>query len=183
MQSLFVKRKLISDNILEDLKYDLSFEKEYAAKITTKDPTNNILNLDIRSATSKIIKTSWYLDYCKLIEEFCSELNSKHIASTLIVKEMEYLKYGISDHFKKHTDVISDKKLNRIRRFSTVTMLSKTHDLEGGDLLLFDENDDIYNANLEVGETVLFYSSTPHRVTPITCGGREVLVSWVYDLI
>jgi predicted 2-oxoglutarate/Fe(II)-dependent dioxygenase YbiX len=96
---------------------------------------------------------------------------------------MEYLKYGISDHFIKHTDAISDKKLNRIRRFSTVTMLSKTDDLEGGDLLLFDENDDTYNANLEVGETVLFYSSTPHQVTPITCGGREVLVSWVYDRI
>jgi predicted 2-oxoglutarate/Fe(II)-dependent dioxygenase YbiX len=183
MQSLFIKRKLISDHILEDLKYDLSFEKEYAAKITTKDSTNNILNLDFRSATSKTINPTWYLDYCKLIEEFCSELNSKHIPSTLVVKEMEYLKYGISDHFKKHIDNSPNKKSTKIRRFSTITMLSKTDDLEGGDLLLFDENDDTYNASLEVGETILFYSSTLHQVTPITCGGREVLVSWVYDRI
>ena len=55
--------------------------------------------------------------------------------------------------------------------------------MEGGDLLLFDKNDYKYSAELDVGETVVFYSSTDHQVTPITCGGREVLVSWVYDRI
>ena len=181
MQSLFVKRKLISNSILDDLKYDLEKINGIDSKIVNTKISDT--KKEIRSSITKRINPSWYLDYCRLIERFCNELNSKHIPSTLIVKEMEYLKYGISDHFIKHTDAISDKKLNRIRRFSTVTMLSKTDDLEGGDLLLFDENDDTYNANLEVGETVLFYSSTPHQVTPITCGGREVLVSWVYDRI
>ena len=93
---------------------------------------------------------------------------------------MEYLKYGISDHFVRHDDVLVSKNP---RRFSAITMLSKTHDMEGGDLLLFDKNDYKYSAELDVGETVVFYSSTQHQVTPITCGGREVLVSWVFDRI
>ena len=50
---------------------------------------------------------------------------------------MEYLKYGISDHFVRHDDVLVSKNP---RRFSAITMLSKTDDLEGGDLLLFDKN-------------------------------------------
>ena len=67
------------------------------------------------------------------------------------------------------------------RRFSTVTLLSKSDDLEGGDLLVYYENENYINTSLEVGETVIFYSSTNHKVTPITKGGREVLVGWIYD--
>ena len=52
MQSPFVKRKLISDNILEDLKYDLSFEKGFAAFIVSSEDRKNQINLDIKSATS-----------------------------------------------------------------------------------------------------------------------------------
>jgi predicted 2-oxoglutarate/Fe(II)-dependent dioxygenase YbiX len=177
MNNLFIKRKIISDYILQDLIYDLQFEEERAAK------TNKGVEKEYRSAIYKRINPLWYLDYSKLIEKFCNEFNPKHIASTLVVKEMEYLKYGISDHFIKHNDVIPDLNHRRIRRFSAITMLSKTDDMEGGDLLLFDKNDYKYSAELDVGETVIFYSSTQHQVTPITCGGREVLVSWVYDRI
>jgi predicted 2-oxoglutarate/Fe(II)-dependent dioxygenase YbiX len=109
-------------------------------------------------------------------------LDKKHIPSKLILKEMEYLKYGPTDHFKKHNDSIHNKDPRKIRRFSTVTLLSKTEDLEGGNLIIFDKYDSKLEANLEVGETVLFYSSTFHKVTPITKGGREVLVGWIYDL-
>ena len=174
MNNLFIKRKIISDYILQDLIYDLQFEEEREAK------TNKGVEKEYRSAICKRINSLWYLDYSKLIENFCNEFNPKHIASTLVVKEMEYLKYGISDHFVRHDDVLVSKNP---RRFSAITMLSKTDDLEGGDLLLFDKNDYKYSAELDVGETVVFYPSTQHQVTPITCGGREVLVSWVYDRI
>lgn len=59
--------------------------------------------------------------------------------------------------------------------------MHKTEDLEGGDLIIYDKNGEQINTELEVGETVIFYSSAFHKVTPITKGGREVLVGWIYD--
>lgn len=174
MSKFFVKREVIPNSILEDLKYDLQFKKEFQAETTRG------VDLVARSAIAKRVNPKLFFDYCNIIEKFCSEIDPKHIASTLIVKEIEYLQYGIGGHFVKHDDVVPMKNP---RRFSTVTMLSKTDDMEGGDLLLFDKNDNIYNVSLNVGETVVFYSSILHQVTPITCGGREVLVSWVYDRI
>ena len=177
MNKLFVKDKIIPNYLFDDILYDLQNITERESEITG---INNI-NLNIRNSISKNLKPSEFLDLNKLLENFCQKFDNKHIPSTLMVKELEYLKYGISGHFKPHDDILPNEKQNRIRRFTTVTLLSKTNDLEGGNLMVFDENVNAINTKLEVGETVLFYSSTTHQVTPITKGGREVLVAWIYD--
>jgi predicted 2-oxoglutarate/Fe(II)-dependent dioxygenase YbiX len=59
-------------------------------------------------------------------------------------------------------------------------MLSKTDDMVGGQLSVFEEDKE-HVIDLQVGETVVFFSSTWHQVTAVTKGGREVLVAWVYD--
>jgi|TARA_R110000772_G_scaffold221174_1_gene331572 predicted 2-oxoglutarate/Fe(II)-dependent dioxygenase YbiX len=178
MKNIFIKHKLIHQNIIDDLTYDLQFEKEKLATVSYKGKGS--IQKEFRSAIVKTVNTKFYFDYCKIIENFCQEFSPNNLAMSLVVKEIEYLKYGISDHFKKHSDVIS--KVNK-RRFSTITMLSKTDNIKGGDLLLYDNNLYKYDVDLQIGETVVFYSDTIHEVTPITCGGREVLVSWVYDRI
>jgi predicted 2-oxoglutarate/Fe(II)-dependent dioxygenase YbiX len=179
MSKLFVKDKIIPDYLFEDILYDLQQISEY--KSIVSNGKNSNIDEKIRNSISKNLKPSEFLDLNKLLENYCQEFNSNHIPSTLMVKELEYLKYGISGHFRPHDDVLPNEKQNRIRRFTTVTLLSKTDDLEGGNLMVFDENKNAINTNLEVGETVLFYSSTTHQVTPITKGGREVLVAWIYD--
>ena len=176
MDTLFVKNKIIPNYLFDDILYDLQNIAEYESKII-----NNRIDLNIRNSISKNLKPSDFLDLNKLLENYCREFNSKHISTTLMVKELEYLKYGISGHFKPHDDVLPNTKQNRIRRFTAVTLLSKTYDLEGGDLMVFDKNGNAINTMLEVGETILFYSTTLHEVTPITKGGREVLVAWIYD--
>lgn len=175
--TLFLKRKTIDKNIIDDIVYDLQFQKGRVATISSNGKGS--VKREIRSATVKSITPEFYFDYNALIENLCEEFAPEHKSSDLIVKEIQYLKYGISDHFKKHSDVISSKNK---RRFSTVTMVSKENDLSGGDLILYDGKGDKYSAGLEVGETIVFYSDTLHEVTPITKGGREVIVSWVYDL-
>ena len=177
MSNLFVKNKIIPDYLFDDILYDLQNINGYKSQITG----NNNINLNIRNSISKNLKPSEFLDLNRLLENFCQKFDNKHIPSTLMVKELEYLKYGILGHFRPHNDVVPNKKQNKIRRFTTVTLLSKTDDLEGGNLMVFDENANAINTKLEVGETVLFCSSTTHQVTPITKGGREVLVAWIYD--
>jgi predicted 2-oxoglutarate/Fe(II)-dependent dioxygenase YbiX len=179
MTKLFVKDKIIPDYLFEDILYDLQNKNEYKSGVS--DGENGTINEKIRNSISKKLKPSEFLDLNKLLENFCQKLDNKHIPSTLIVKELEYLKYGISGYFKPHKDVLPKGKENRIRRFTIVTLLSKTDDLEGGDLMVFDENGNAINTMLEIGETILFYSSTIHQVTRITKGDREVLVAWIYD--
>jgi predicted 2-oxoglutarate/Fe(II)-dependent dioxygenase YbiX len=180
MNNTFVKDKVIPEYLLQDIIYDFNNIAGRNSDIIS----NNERKIDksFRSSISKVVDSKTYPDLNNILTSFCSSLDKKHLPSKLILKEMEYLKYGPTDHFKKHNDVISDKNPKRIRRFSTVTLLSKTEDLEGGNLIIFDKYDSKLEANLEVGETVLFYSSTFHKVTPITKGGREVLVGWIYDL-
>lgn len=177
MNRLFIKDKIIPNYLFDDILYDLQGIAGYKSKITG----DNDIDPNIRNSISKNLKPSEFLDLNKLLENFCKEFNNNHIPSTLMVKELEYLKYGISGHFKPHDDVLPNKNSRRIRRFTSVTLLSKTDDLVGGNLMVFDENANAINTNLEVGETVLFYSSTTHQVTPIKKGGREVLVAWIYD--
>lgn len=182
MNNLFVKDKIIPEYLFEDILYELQNVIGFDSMIKIDDHSNVIdIKKDLRNSISKRLKIYEFLDLNKLLENFCKKLNNKHIPSTLMVKELEYLKYGISGHFKPHNDVVPNENQKLIRRFTTVTLLSKTDDLEGGDLIVFDKNKNAINTMLEVGETILFYSSTQHQVTPITKGGREVLVAWIYD--
>jgi len=172
---IYIKNKIIPDYIFEDLLFDLKEIEESEAEVAGG---TQLVDKQVRSCVSKWLRYKEYPDICKVLENSCSSIHMKHIPSELICLELQYLKYGISDHFKAHSDVVNGKKP---RRFSTVTMLSKTEDLEGGDLIIFDEDGNEINTNIDVGETVVFYSSTLHQVTPITKGGREVLVGWIYD--
>jgi len=177
MNKLFIKDKIVPEYLFDDILYDLQSKISRESGIVG----DQRINKKFRDSISKPLRSSEFLDLNRILENYCSKLDNKHIPSTLIVKEYEYLKYKIAGHFKPHTDVIPPKIKNKVRRFTAVTLLSKTDDLEGGDLMVFDENKNAINTTLEVGETVLFYSSTLHQVTPITKGGREVLVAWIYD--
>lgn len=181
MSKLFVKDRVVPDYIFEDLAYDLKdITAQPSEVVDWKDGKQRTVKRD-RSSLSKRIKSNLYLDLCKVLESFCARIDPKHIPENLIVKEFEHLEYGVTDHFHKHHDALPRSDSKRIRRFTTITLLSKADDLEGGDLLVFDEEDNPINTNLDVGETVVFYSTTMHQVTPITKGGREVLVGWIYD--
>lgn len=173
MSKLFVKDRIIPEHIIDDIMFDAQMERGKPSGVTGKGSKDTD-----RISISRRLRPDSYMDLCILLQNFCREMDPKHDPNTLIVKELEHLEYGINGHFKAHIDVVSSKSP---RRFSTVTLLSKTEDLEGGDLIVYDKDENQINTNLEVGETVLFYSTTVHKVTPITKGGREVLVGWIYD--
>jgi len=180
MNKDFVKDKIIPEYLIQDILYDFGNIHGIESKLYTNGKEQ--IDKNIRLSISKNVDPKFYPDLNKLLTTFCSSLHNKHIPSTLILKEMEYLKYGIGGRFKTHHYVIKSEIPKQIRRFSTITLLSKSDDLEGGELIIFDKYNNELKTELEIGETVVFYSSTLHKVTPITKGGREVLVGWIYDL-
>jgi predicted 2-oxoglutarate/Fe(II)-dependent dioxygenase YbiX len=178
MDSLFIKKRITPQVTIDDMVYDLQFEKELISGVYDSKEGAKV-DKTFRSAISKTLNPTHYLDYCNLLTKLANSFSPNHSSNKLVVKELEYLKYGLTDHFKAHTDDIKTGK--KRRRFTTITMLSKTDDMVGGELLAFSNKNNKYDVDLQVGETVVFYSSTMHQVLPITCGGREVLVGWIYD--
>lgn len=176
---IYIKKKVFNDIIFEDLCYDLEDEVGIPAAIKSRGKEGTHVDIDIRSAITKHLDSTHYPDFCKEIEALAEEFSPRHLASTISVKELEYLSYGISDHFKIHQDA-GHGSFEPVRRFTSITMLSKTDDMIGGQLSVFD-NDEEHVIDLQVGETVLFFSTAWHQVTAVTQGGREVLVAWVYD--
>lgn len=86
-----------------------------------------------------------------------------------------------SGHYDWHIDVMPEPPNPAShRKLSLSVMLSNPDDYEGGDLLL---NTRGHPGKAEVyrpvkGDVVFFYSFVPHRVTPVTKGVRNTLVTW-----
>lgn len=178
---MFIKKQILNDVLLDDIRYELTDKDEMPAAIGSSDEAGKIsVKPEVRSAILIPLDHTQYPDFNKAVEDLCAEFDPKQFSENLEVREMEYLRYGLSDHFRKHQDVGTKTTKKQPRRFTSITMLSKTDDMVGGQLSVFEEDKE-HVIDLQVGETVVFFSSTWHQVTAVTKGGREVLVAWVYD--
>lgn len=94
------------------------------------------------------------------------------------VKQFDLIVYRKGSRFIRHID---DYTGDERRIHSTSTVLYRSDDLVGGDLILYDSRDDDSGTkmNLEVGETLLFSSDRWHEVTEVTQGVRICLISWL----
>jgi len=177
MNNLFVKRHIVNVDKLHEMQADASELKD--AKVTS--PNGSILNKESRSTKLKeAIIPSAYPEVCNQLLDMILMWPTRKVKQEFVVDEFNYLIYNEGDHFKRHKDLI-DKPGKPKRVFTTSTLISQSDDLEGGDLIVFDEEDNAINTSLEVGETVFFLPTTYHQVTPVTKGTREVLVAWIYE--
>lgn len=93
----------------------------------------------------------------------------------------QYSKYEKDDHYSWHKDISLNPTQNGLyRKLSVIVMLSDPKDYEGGDLLLCTSGnlDNIEHHRLAKGDIAFFYSTTPHKVEPVTSGTRLTLVTW-----
>ena len=103
-----------------------------------------------------------------LLEKF------KHFGIIKLPNIIKMLKYTEGINFNLHID--SDGKDGRLK--TVVTQLSQPDSYEGGTLELI-VNGKRTKINRELGNSVIYPSSTPHEVSTITCGVRYVLVFWL----
>lgn len=95
-----------------------------------------------------------------------------------VVNQFDLIVYRKGSKFIRHIDsYIGDER----RIHSTSTILYRSDDLVGGDLILYDSRDDDSGTkvNIDVGETLLFNSNRWHEVTEVTQGVRICLISWL----
>jgi PKHD-type hydroxylase len=93
----------------------------------------------------------------------------------------QYSKYAEKGHYDWHVDTEPNPRPSGLfRKLSCSLALSNPEDYEGGELLLNVTGKAENSAALRPtrGDLVLFYSSVPHKVMPVTKGKRVTLVTW-----
>ena len=162
--------KILDQEYLDELlwMHEENILAAYPAGISsTRDLQKSGINYSTRKTTRLEMHPRLYPELCETLENYVGD-NTK-------VKQFDYLIYNVGDFFLKHTD---DYPVPISRVWSTVTLLDRSDDLDGGDLVVYDgEEKEIIN--LEVGETIVFKSYIEHEVLPVKKGYRKVLVVWL----
>ena len=176
MEKLFLKQKKIPMQSLLDMKTANSAVKKAKVSISGYNP--NMRSTDLRVD----IEARDYPDVNYELLQMVNVWDGTLDPNNFFVKEYNYLVYNKGDHFKRHVDHLT--KNGAVdpagRLYSTSTVISKSEDLKGGDLVIHSKDGYSVIVNLEVGETVFFDSFTNHEVTKVIQGTREVLVAWIH---
>lgn len=81
--------------------------------------------------------------------------------------------YTIGDEFGKHIDTGTP-----IKEWNVGIILNE--DFEGGDYIIYDENDNLIVIDKKIGNVCIFQSQIPHQVTPITNGERWAIAMFIH---
>jgi hypothetical protein len=81
--------------------------------------------------------------------------------------------YTSGDEFGKHIDTGTP-----IKEWNVGIILNE--DFEGGDYLVFDENDEPVVIDKKIGNVCIYQSQTPHQVTPIINGERWAIAMFIH---
>lgn len=174
MKPLFVRKKVVPYQSLIDLLEDSKDKPfEYASLYSEKGGTR--VDPNIRSTSRKNPSAYEWIDInnslLKMLPSFGEDPNEYE------VREYNILEYQTGDKFSEHIDRITR---GEPRQYSTSTIIQASDDLEGGELVIKSSDGFVTDLNLEIGETVMFSSSTKHEVLEVTKGVRLVLVAWIY---
>lgn len=169
----YIKTRFISDDLLEEL-------VEYCGQAHKE---NAMIGNLVRGGKPKMDKSHrntlrYQVDpklFPELAQEFVDYFDNKHS-----VMQMDCLLYEEGCHFKRHKDT---HDYSYPREWSVITLIDRSEDLEGGDLIIYQNESDEEGkkVELEVGESIVFKSNdVEHKISPVTKGWRNSLVTWLF---
>ena len=109
-----------------------------------------------------------------VIKRLCDFFESQiglHIFTRPTKLNLHY--YTVGDEFGKHIDTGTP-----IKEWNVGIILNE--DFEGGDYLIFDENDEPIVIDKRIGNVCIYQSQIPHQVTPITKGERWAIAMFIH---
>jgi hypothetical protein len=187
---------LIRDFILDDAQKNIIWEK-YQDALEGKEFERAKVHGDNPYSESRFCENFSFnykqnpeiFDISSSMLEFTDELAYDY-PEDLWFAQYEFVKYdGNGETFKPHQDDNIDASQHN-RLFTSVTMVDKTDDLEGGHLYIWPKTriyDDgyryydeslRYTVDLEPWETVIFPAYYFHEASPVLQGRRTILISW-----
>ncbi len=169
----YIKTKFVSSDLIEELiEYCEQAHKEKAGIADLGKGGKPKVDKNRRNTIRYQIDPRLFPE---LTQEFLDHFDNKHL-----VRQMDCLLYEEGCHFKRHKDT---HDYSYAREWSVITLIDKSEDLEGGDLIIYkNESDEVgEKVQIEIGESVLFKSNdVEHQITPVTKGWRNSLVTWLF---
>lgn len=92
--------------------------------------------------------------------------------------EVQYTRYDVGGHFKKHQDVVGNGKDYKVRCLTLSMNITDESKYEGGELILFNGNEKIFLPK-KSGSFVIFPSFVHHQANSVLSGTRHVIVAWL----
>ena len=138
------------------------------------------LNPNIRNCISGDIPRQHWIN--GLLDYYVREVNGEFFNYDLVGwhDEVQFLHYdGKGTGYKWHSDISAPENNVGFRKVSLVLCLSHKEDYEGGELqLILDGRREMDTLKLDMGDCVIFPSTTLHRVRPLKSGERTTIVGW-----
>lgn len=179
--------QILSTESCEELiqaELDITARKAETIKYGRDEDGNSVkvidTNLKERDCDRTMLHHSWFPEVIKELEDAMGD-GSK-------VSQFDLLRYGVGGFFLKHEDesrrTPHDQLQRKLyeRKWSVITLLDKSDDLIGGDLIIYKDWDDEEGTLIEIDkyQSVIFPSKdVPHEITEVTRGSRLSLVSWL----
>lgn len=140
-----------------------------------------ILDKKIRNCeVTPIVKTHWING---LLDYYVRSVNDEVYDYDLVNwhSELQFLHYsGKGAGYVWHCDNGVEENEIGVRKITVILGLSDPNDCEGGELqvIMSGNHGRVDRLKLELGDCVMFPSTSLHRVTPLKSGERSVIVGW-----
>jgi len=178
----------LSDPFFRDFIFDEVQQKHITQKLKEHEPdmkqaktygSDKGINLsDIRSCYNVSLRHREFFDVSYSLKE-ATEAWYPEVVPNLWYDQLEFVRYlPPAQTFQRHQD---DKEggPQHDRIYTTVTMVDKSDDLEGGLLRIWLPNTEkSIDIDLEPFETVIFPAHFFHEATPVFKGRRVILIAW-----
>lgn len=175
----------ISPREVRKLQKDMNIYNAFGKPAPVGNSKTHGINENIRKSTVVFPKVREFPKTFKILQSIV--LNDYHGITNHLdlsnIAEVQYAKYTEGDFFKKHRDVIShtDKHMT-LRSLTCSINLSEPEDYEGGELVVYDEEDNIIaQLEKEVGSYIIFPAFIQHEAKVVKSGVREAIVTWSHD--
>lgn len=164
-QKIFVKEKVISDEIIEDI---INFGKANVRPSINKYPQLFNVSFDacllpLNSAVHTALEDVWIeaIDFFKFDISF--------------VEPYELKRYTADAFFEKHIDNYYGLSIDMDRKITLSLQLSEVDEYEGGQFSVLG-----FKHKLPKGSIIAFPSFFPHEIQKIISGTRWSLISWAW---
>tara|TARA_A100001201_G_scaffold142084_1_gene139278 strand:- start:1 stop:573 length:573 start_codon:yes stop_codon:yes gene_type:complete len=141
---------------------------------------NSRLDKSIRNCSAFSIDRTYWLT--QMLNCYVHEVNQSVFKYDLTTwhDELQYILYeGKGSKYAWHYDNGAKENETGIRKLSLVLSLSDPSEYEGGEFqIMLNANQRMETFKFQLGECIIFPSTSLHRVRPLRSGKRSVIVGW-----
>lgn len=177
MNNHFIREFVFDEEQQEELcaQYTRLFPSMFRAGVSNRERGNYVS--DARYCDHVNFNYLEFPDISYTLIETLADLDQDY-PEDLWFAQFEFIRYeGAGQTFLRHQDDNKDGSQHN-RLYTSVTMIEKSKDLEGGKLKIWTPCGREYTVDLEPFETIIFPAYYEHEATPLVKGRRVVMISW-----